>query len=82
MHRPRLTRDGRQLDPRERDLSKQKIRTILQERFYPTKTSETLARMTAAEVIIVPGGANFRGGERYTERIRKTAEAIYVALSR
>jgi zinc/manganese transport system substrate-binding protein len=60
----------------------QKIRIILQERFYPTHTSETLGRMTAAEVVVIPGGANFRAGETYTQRIRRTTEALYAALSR
>ena len=60
----------------------QKIKVILQERFYPTKTSETLARLAGAEVVIVPGAADFKGGERYAQRIRRTVEAIYVALSR
>ena len=31
----------------------QKIRVILQERFYPTHTSETLGRMVGAEVVII-----------------------------
>ena len=60
----------------------QKIRTILQERYYPTRTSETLARMGKAKVVILPGGAKFKAGEGYMERLKKTAEAVYVALSR
>ncbi len=60
----------------------QSIRTILQERFYPTKTSKTLARLAKAQVVILSGGTNFRAGERYIERLRKIAGAIHVALSR
>ncbi len=61
----------------------QKIKVILQERHYPTRTSNTLARLTSAKVVVVPGGANFANKkELYSERIRRTAEVIYAALSR
>ncbi|MDP6944808.1 MAG: metal ABC transporter substrate-binding protein [Myxococcota bacterium] len=60
----------------------QQIRTILQERFYPTKTSKTLARLAKGQVVILSGGTNFRAGERYIERLQKIAGAIHVALSR
>ena len=60
----------------------QKIRVILQERFYPTSTSKTLARMSKAQVVILPGGPKFAAGESYMDRMRRTVEAIYVALSR
>ena len=61
----------------------QKIGTILQERFYPTKTSETLARMTQSRVVILPGGANFMDKkELYSDRIQRTTEAIYGTLAR
>lgn len=61
----------------------QKIRTILQERHYPTRTSETLARMTQAKVVVVPGGASFADKkELYSQRIQRTVEVLYVALAR
>ena len=61
----------------------QNIKTILQERHYPTRTSDTLARLTKSKVIVIPGGADFADkNELYTDRIRRTAELIYAALSR
>ena len=61
----------------------QKIRTILQERHYPTRTSDTLARLAKAQVVVIPGGANFADqNETYTARIKRTAEVVYDALNR
>jgi zinc/manganese transport system substrate-binding protein len=62
----------------------QNIKVILQERHYPTRTSDTLARMTKAKVAVIPGGANYKRNQKelYTDRIRRTAEVIYAALSR
>ena len=61
----------------------QKIRTILQERHYPTRTSDTLARLAKARVVVIPGGANFADqNETYTARIKRTAEVVYDALNR
>ena len=66
-----------------RTMRTQKIVTILQERHYPTRTSKTLARMTNAKVVVIPGGADFADkNESYSERIRRTAEVIYAALAR
>ena len=59
----------------------QKIGTILQERFYPTKTSDTLARMANAKVVMLPGGADFEGGQSYTEHILNMVEVIHAALA-
>lgn len=61
----------------------QNVRTILQERFYPTKTSETLGRLANAKVVTLAGGASFaKKGELYSERIKTMAEAIYGTLAR
>jgi len=53
---------------------------IVQEAYYPTKTSKTLARMAKGEVAVIPGGTNFQGGETYIERIERTAREIYDAI--
>ena len=59
----------------------QKIDTILQERFYPTKTSKTLARMAGGEVTVLAGGTDFQAGQRYLDHMRALTEAVYAALS-
>jgi zinc/manganese transport system substrate-binding protein len=59
------------------------IKTIVQERFYPAKTSETLARLTKANVLLIAGGAEFADkGELYSERIRRMTGNIYDVLTR
>ena len=66
-----------------RTMRTQKVRTILQERYYPTRTSDTLARLARAQVVVIPGGAHFTNhNETYTARIKRTAEVIYDALNR
>lgn len=55
-------------------------RVIVQEAYYPTKTSKTLARMAKGEVAVIPGGTNFQGGETYIERVERTAGEIYDAI--
>lgn len=57
------------------------VRVILQEEYYPRKTSETLARLAGAKLVVIPGGARFEEGETYPERIRKVAAELYDALA-
>lgn len=57
-------------------------RVIVQEEFYPRKTSETLAKLGVGEVVVLPAASNFEGGEGYTDHLRKVAEALYVAISK
>ncbi|MFN3201280.1 MAG: metal ABC transporter substrate-binding protein [Bradymonadia bacterium] len=57
-----------------------KLEVILQEEFYPRKVSDTLARLVKGRVVLLPGGVT--KGESYIDRIRRTAEVIYVALSK
>ena len=59
----------------------ERIHIILQEPFYPTGTSKTLARLGKAQLVILPGGARFKAGEGYVERLQNTAEVLHAALS-
>jgi len=56
-------------------------RVILQERFYPRRTSETLARLAGAHLLLLPGGAAELGGEGYLAHVRANADALLQALS-
>ena len=56
------------------------VRVIAQESFYPRRVSQTLARLVKGVVVVLPGGA--KPGETYEARVRRTAEALYAALSR
>lgn len=57
-------------------------RVIVQEEYYPTKTSETLARMAEGAVVTLPGGTRFDDGQTYVERTREVARRLYEALAR
>lgn len=56
-------------------------RVIVQEAFYPQKTSDTLARLAGGEVVVLSGGTRF-AEQTYPERMREIAEKLYAALSR
>jgi len=57
----------------------QKVRVIIQEEYYPARTSETLAKMAPAILILLPGGT--RENESYLDRAQKSSKAIYAELS-
>lgn len=58
-----------------------KARVILQEEFYPREPSGTLAKLSGARLVVVPGGTRASEGERYADHVRKIAELIHAALS-
>ncbi len=58
----------------------QAVPAVLQEPYYPRNAAETLARLAKAKLVVVPGGADVDRGESYLVRIRRTVEAIHVAL--
>lgn len=55
---------------------------IVQEEYYPRKTSQTLARMTNADLVVLHGGTHLDDGETYIERIRTIAKELYDAVSK
>jgi zinc/manganese transport system substrate-binding protein len=57
----------------------QGVRVILQEEYYPRKTSETLARLAGARLVVLPGGT--RPGQTYPEHLLEIAEGIHAAIS-
>jgi zinc/manganese transport system substrate-binding protein len=57
-------------------------RVIVQEEYYRRNTSETLARLSQSEMVLLHGGTRFQKGERYVDHVRHTAEEIFDALSR
>ncbi len=59
----------------------QRVPAILQEDYYPRKTSQTLARLGKTKLVIFDGGTHFTEGERYTTHIRKVTGAIYEAIA-
>ena len=58
------------------------VRLILQESYYPSKTSQTLARLVGGEVVVMSGGTRFTEGQDYFEHIDGLAERLHTALLR
>lgn len=56
-------------------------RVIIQEEFYPRRLSDTLAKLTHGEIVNLRGGARFDEGETYVQRIERSSEDLYHALS-
>ena len=56
------------------------VRLILQENYYPTKTSETLAKLTKARVVRIAGATDFDRGESYVQRMSDLADLILSGL--
>jgi zinc/manganese transport system substrate-binding protein len=57
------------------------IGAIVQEEFYPRNTSETLAQLAGADLVVLPGGTRFESGERYLDHLRQLSEELYDALA-
>lgn len=56
------------------------VKVILQESFYPSRTAKLVAKKIGAEVVVLPGGAEIRRGERYIERMDRIVAALAKAL--
>ena len=54
-------------------------RVIVQEEYYPTSTSKTLAGLVQARLVVVPGGARPTEGETLQAHLTKVADALYAA---
>lgn len=59
------------------ELGKQRqVRLLIQESFYPANTSELVAKKMGAKLAVIPGGANFRGGESYIGFVNEVATRL------
>ncbi len=57
------------------------VNNILQEEYYPRKTSQTLAKMTKGEIVVIEGGVHLEDGQRYSDYVQKISDKLYNALS-
>jgi len=64
-----------------KSMKAERAAVIVQEEYYPRKTSETLARMVTGKVVVLHGGTRFADGETYTKHVEQLADALYEALS-
>lgn len=55
---------------------------IAQEAYYPTRTSETVAKLVKGDVAVLPGGTKFETGQSYIEHMTEVADVLFIALDR
>ena len=60
-------------------MKKNGVHVILQESFYPQKTSNTIAKIAKGKVVVIAGGTHFPS-QSYVQRVQKIANKIYKAL--
>jgi zinc/manganese transport system substrate-binding protein len=54
------------------------VKVLLQEEFYPKSTSQTLAQLSGAKLVVLSGGP--RDGESYVQWVSRSAEEVLRAL--
>ncbi len=59
-------------------MREQGAKVVIQEAYYPTKTSQTIAQMAKGKVVVIPGGTG--PDETYLQRADRTAKELYDAL--
>lgn len=57
-------------------------RLIIQEEYYPRKTSETLTQLASGELSVMRGGTHLEKGETYATHAREIADLLYKELSK
>jgi zinc/manganese transport system substrate-binding protein len=57
------------------------VRVILHEAYYPSKTGKLVAKKAGAQLVELPGAADFAGGESYIERMEALISALEAALA-
>jgi zinc/manganese transport system substrate-binding protein len=56
------------------------VRALLQETWYPTSTSELVAKKIGAKLVRLPGASNFQGGQSYLAFMDRVVSALAGAL--
>lgn len=57
------------------------VRLLIQESYYPGKTSELVARKIGAKVAVIPGGPDFAGNESYLGFVNRYVERLKASLA-
>ncbi|MCA9563016.1 MAG: zinc ABC transporter substrate-binding protein [Myxococcales bacterium] len=57
------------------------VKVIIQEEYYPTNSSQTLAELASGQVVVVKGGTRFDESQTYLDRVQELADSLYTALS-
>ena len=61
-------------------MKKEKATVIVEEEFYPTSTSKTLATLTGGSLVTLPGGARFSEGQGYLAHLQVITDSLAKAL--
>jgi zinc/manganese transport system substrate-binding protein len=56
------------------------VHVLAQEEFYPRSTAQTLAGLTQARLVVLPGGTRFADGQTYAAHVQALADALFEAL--
>lgn len=59
-----------------------KAAVIVQEEYYPSNDSKTLARLARAQLVVVHGGVRFAAKESYMTYLQTIADDLFAAVSR
>lgn len=57
-----------------------KVRLVLQEEYYPTRTARLVAAKAGARLLVMPGGARLRKGQSYVQRMELMVARLTSAL--
>lgn len=57
-----------------------KVPAIVQEEFYPTGTSKTLAELGPTHLVLIHGGVRYSRGEHYLDYIKELTDGLYTGL--
>jgi zinc/manganese transport system substrate-binding protein len=55
---------------------------VLQEGYYQTGPSKTLAELAKGQLVVIPGGTHFEKGESYTTHVEEIVRLLHAAFSR
>ncbi len=58
-----------------------KVKIVIQEGFYPSATGKLIANKAGASLVVLPGGVDFRRGQKVTQYFDKLVSAIFTGLS-
>ncbi len=60
-------------------IKREGIQVLVQEVYNPARVAKTIAKITGASHVMLPGGVEFGDNQTYTQRIEETIEMIYNA---